>query len=85
MEKNNNHYQVSCFVYYMANAWSKKEAINLYGKIMGEHFWYKWCTAGEYPDLCTMKLYYNMTAKYREMLVSRAIEVYENSEWINNQ
>ena len=34
--------QIDCYLYFMWNAWSKERCIEMYGKVMGEHFWAKW-------------------------------------------
>lgn len=61
----------------MANRWDKKTAIEIFGAIMGLHFWCKWVDAyGEQytatyngPDYATMKLFYEMTDDYLQILL----------------
>ena len=64
---------VSSFFYYMWNTFDKEEAIHIYGKNMGEHFYGKW-------DGNIETLYGEMTTDNREKLVNRALELYNGSK-----
>jgi hypothetical protein len=52
----------------MANQWSKDVAIDIFGKVMGEHFWSKW-VGNESPDHRTMRLFYEMSDTYMQQLL----------------
>lgn len=86
--KNDLHLVVSAWVYYMANAWCKEEAVAIYGEVMGTHFWDKWVGLNDgrkSADAASMGLYFAMSGHYREQLVQRAMEHYAESGWILNQ
>lgn len=59
-------------ILFMANQWDKDTAIKIFGEDMGMHFWSKWegvCERTKYPDLGTMRLFYDMSPNYMQELV----------------
>lgn len=59
-------------VLFMANRWDRETATEIWGKVMGEHFWSKWvgvCERTKYPDLATMRLFYDMSPNYLQKLI----------------
>lgn len=59
-------------ILFMANHWDKRTAIEIFGEVMGMHFWSKWRGTIEihgYPDLGTMRLFYDMGNKYMQILL----------------
>lgn len=59
-------------ILFMANQWDKDTAIKIFGEDMGEHFWSKWegvCERTKYPDLATMRLFYDMSPNYIQELI----------------
>ena len=59
-------------ILFMANQWDKATAIKIFGNDMGEHFWSKWvgvCERTKYPDLATMRLFYDMSPNYMQELI----------------
>lgn len=59
-------------ILFMANQWDKDTAIKIFGEDMGEHFWSKWegvCERTKYPDLATMRLFYDMSPHYMQELI----------------
>lgn len=52
----------------MANRWDKATAIEIFGEVMGNHFFDKWASAKD-PDLGTMRLFYEMGTGYLQKLM----------------
>ena len=52
----------------MANHWDKDTAIEIFGEVMGNHFFSKWASAKN-PDLGTMRLFYEMGPNYLQKLI----------------
>ena len=75
----NNTTAVLSYAIYMANAWSMSEAINVYGKNLGEHIFNKWVgyNSNGGPTYASMKLVYELDNTNLEKLVERANELYE--------
>ena len=75
----NNTTAVLSYAIYMANAWSKSEAITIWGKMLGEHIWNKWVSYNELygTHAASMKLVYELDNTNLEKLVERANELYE--------
>ena len=71
-------------ILFMANRWNKETAIEIFGEDMGLHFWGKWIAAygGAYtptyrgPDYATMRLFYEMTEDYLQILLDYIDEHY---------
>jgi hypothetical protein len=55
-------------IMFMANRWSKDVAIEIFGEVMGNHFFSKWC-GNETPDHRTMRLFYEMSDNYLQQLI----------------
>lgn len=70
---------VTSFFYYMWNKWSEAECIHIFGKVMGDHFWAKWCDFYDrYGSRAAIDcLYAAMSDNYRGQLVARALELYD--------
>ena len=72
---------VTSFFYYMWNAWCKEECQKAFSSRDNDwqHFWEKWCgickTHGVYG--AAERFYAELSLKHRNMLVKRALEVYE--------
>lgn len=60
---------------FMANQWSKEVAHEIYGTVMGDHFFEKWKSAN-HSDLGTMRLFYAMSDNYLQLLIDAALEHY---------
>lgn len=64
-------------ILFMANRWDKKTAIEIFGEVMGMHFWGKWIAAyGDEltpsyrgPDYATMRLFYEFDENYLQELL----------------
>ena len=61
---------------FMANHWSKEVAHEIYGTVMGDHYFEKWKSAN-YSDLGTMRLFYAMSDDYLQLLIDAALEHYQ--------
>lgn len=71
---------VSQFYFFMWNVWTKDVCLEIYGKVMGEHFWSKFIgyhDAGGF-DHAVAKMYADISDHYRDDLVNAAIEYYKN-------
>lgn len=77
-EKNNQVANaVSCFFYYMWNAWSEDECKVVYGE-MSRHFWEKWSQMADKGIFGAAERFYaELTDHYREKLVERAVSLYD--------
>lgn len=64
-------------ILFMANAWTREMAHEVFGEIMGDHFYDKWHSAGG-GDKGTMTLFYEMSDWYLEDLCRRANEYFAN-------
>jgi len=81
-EKNNT----SSFFFYMWNKWSKAECMKAFVGEDWQHFWSKWL------DICAEhgvygaaeRFYAQLSKKYRDMLVARACQVYDEDNEIND-
>lgn len=68
----------------MANRWNKKTAIEIFGAIMGLHFWGKWIATYGEPytqtykgaDYATMRLFYEFDDYYLQILLDYIDEDY---------
>lgn len=68
---------VSSLFFYMWNAWDEKECKITFGP-MYKHFWDKWCSLTNYDVYgATEKFYSELSDNNRELLVNRAIHVYD--------
>lgn len=60
-------------ILFMANRWCKKVAKEIFGEVMGLHFWDKWIDAYETnhkgPDYATMRLFYEFDENYLQELL----------------
>ena len=70
------HNEVTNFMYYMYNKWSKDEAIRLFGNNLGNHIFGKWVWKGENTHDQTMSFYSELDSSCRQKLVDRANEIY---------
>lgn len=61
----------------MANHWDKDTAIEIFGEVMGNHFFDKWASAKD-PDLGTMRLFYEMGWSYLQKLLDYIQNNYNN-------
>lgn len=68
---------VSSFFYYMWNTWSEEECKIVY-RDMSRHFWEKWCRMAEKGVFGAAERFYaELTDRYREKLVERAVSLYD--------
>ena len=75
-----NNYEtrvVESFMFYLFNAFDKKECISIYGENLGNHFWSKWVHCME-NGRGELGFFSELSSHYREDLVKRAIEHYKN-------
>lgn len=56
-------------ILFMANRWCHEEAVKIFGKILGDHFWSKWCGPQD-PDMGTMRLFYDMGTENIDRLIA---------------
>lgn len=73
---------VSSYFYYMWNKWNKQECEIVYGNAgLSQHFWSKWCGLAEQNVRGAAERFYaELSDHNRELLVSRAIELYDGKE-----
>lgn len=66
--------QVSCFLYYMFNAWSLSEAITIFGNNLGRHVY------DQYQRRLgnTMIWYADLDTECRDKLVNRAVHCFDS-------
>lgn len=67
-------------VLFMANRWDEQRASEIFGSVMGEHYWNKWCGVSERtgsPDIATMRLFYEMDEDYMQVLCDYVDKFYE--------
>lgn len=62
-------------IMFMANAWSREVAHDIFGTVMGDHFFSKWSSADR-ADLGTMRLFYQMDTVYLQKLIDAALNHY---------
>ncbi len=70
---------VSSFFYYMWNGWNESECRSVFDG-MHKHFWDKWCNladTGKSTLGAAERFYAELSDKYREMLVNRAVALYD--------
>ncbi len=71
---------VSSFFYYMWNAWSEDECKIIFGG-MYKHFWAKWCSSADKNIFGAAERFYaELSENNRELLVERAIAVYDGKK-----
>lgn len=65
-------------VMFMANHWDKETSVAIFGGVMGNHFWAKWCETSEKegPDKATMRLFYEMSDHYLDELAMWCVNYY---------
>jgi hypothetical protein len=59
-------------ILFMSNEWSNETAEKIFGKVMGQHFYNKWCSRHEnfnHPDYATMSMFYEMEDSYMQVLL----------------
>ena len=71
-----NNNEVTNFMFYLFNRWSKEEAIRLYGNNLGNHIFNKWVEKHEYSNDITMSWYSDLDNECRRKIVDRANELY---------
>jgi hypothetical protein len=57
---------------FMSNKWSAETAEAVFGRVMGQHFYNKWCGKHEVvddPDYATMSMFYEMSDTYMQVLL----------------
>lgn len=68
-------------ILFMANRWERNTAIDIFGEVMGLHFWNKWVGNIEYnyqnPDQATMRLFYEMSDNYLQVLLDYIDDNYD--------
>lgn len=64
-------------IMFMANVWSERVALDLFGPVMGAHFFSKWLSA-DHTDLGTMRLFYEMDTEYLQKLIDAAVDHYSS-------
>ena len=71
---------VTSFMYYMWNAWCKEECERAFSRTVNwEHFWGKWCGICDKHGVfgAAERFYAELSCRSRNLLVARALEVYE--------
>lgn len=64
-------------IMFMANVWSRQVSHEIYGSVMGDHFFDKWQSADS-ADQGTMRLFYSMSDHYLQALVDAALYHYSD-------
>lgn len=72
---NDNANVVTCFMWYVFNAWNKKEALSLFGENLGKHIFDKWLYY-KVNNLGELSWYSELDSHCREIIVERAKELY---------
>ena len=71
-----NNNEVTNFLFYIYNKWSKEESVRLFGNDLGNHIFNKWVGKHEYSNDITMSWYADLDNKCRRNIVDRANELY---------
>jgi hypothetical protein len=71
-----NNNEVTNFLFYVYNKWSKEESVRLFGNDLGNHIFNKWVEKHEYSNDITMSWYADLDKKCRQKIVDRANELY---------
>ena len=71
--KNN---EVTNFMFYIYNKWSKEESVRLFGNDLGNHIFNQWVGKHEYSNDITMSWYADLDNGCRRKIVDRANELY---------
>lgn len=84
-----NRNDVSSFFYYMWNAWCKEECVIAFAdaECGWMHFWQKWlgaCWRNEHYG-AVEEFFAELSENYKDMLVRRAVEVYNRGAIIWKQ
>ena len=71
---------VSSFFFYMWNGWNENECRIVFSG-MHKHFWDKWCGLADSSSTlgAAERFYAELSDNYREMLVNRAVAVYDGN------
>lgn len=64
-----NAQEFKSIILFMANHWDKDTAIEIFGEVMGNHFFSKWAAPKD-PDLGTMRLFYEMSTDNLQKLLN---------------
>lgn len=70
-----NNNEVTNFLFYIYNKWSKEESVRLFGNDLGNHIFNKWIDCFSCSDR-TMYWYANLDNTCRRKIVDRANEMY---------
>lgn len=73
MDTKDSRKAVENFMYYMYNKWSEDESHAVFGKVMGDHLWKKWCTASD-----ELRWYAYLDDENRNKIIERANEIYKS-------
>lgn len=73
---------VSSFFYYMWNKWSEQECLIVFGESgISHHLWTKWCSiANKNLNGAAEGFFAALDNKCRELLVSRALKLYNDKQ-----
>lgn len=73
---------VSSFFFYMWNSWNENECSIVFSG-MHKHFWDKWCGLADNMSVlgAAERFYAELSDNYREMLVNRAVTVYDGNHF----
>lgn len=73
---------VSSFFFYMWNSWNENECSIVFSG-MHKHFWDKWCGLADNMSAlgAAERFYAELSDNYREMLVNRAVTVYDGNHF----
>lgn len=74
----NKDSDLDCYLFFMWNEWCKDICLAIFGKLMGEHIWGKWChLCEEYRSVgAPAAIYSELDAEKRRAIVERAIKHY---------
>jgi hypothetical protein len=77
---------VTSFFYYMWNTWSKSECEEIFPRHDANHLWEKWMSYYENHKTfgATEQFFANLSGNFQDMLVKRAIEMYDRRSRINS-
>jgi hypothetical protein len=68
--------EVTNFMYYIYNKWSKEESVRLFGNDLGNHIFNAWVGKHEYSNDITMSWYADLDNECRRKIVDRANDLY---------
>lgn len=68
--------EVTKFMWYMYNKWTRDEAVNLFGEDLGLHIWNKYLEIYDTTADYNLAWYSELDNECRQTIVNRANEIY---------